>query len=386
MVAVALAGCGSDGVDDAVSSDGSTTSTSPVAESSTVPPAAQGPAIVAAVEMIDGAERWRVVADQDLDGITDIATDGMVVVGFNGGCSTTGRRPIVAWDAESGAELWRTLDRVPLSGDTSQELIHVGDGLAMMMSDHRLFALDAVTGAERWSVLGTFGGFDVGSDVVVVAGTESVVALERSDGTERWAVDLATEGPVGDPVVADDAVLIAGGAALVAVDTASGEVLWRAAVTAGSDRHRVEWTAGVVVGAGADGGTVAVDLHDGSELWSRDDVELVPRDNSPGSDHATDGVVMLRAGESRAVAVDAATGDDLWSDAADGYWAYPGAVATSRDGGLVARSPRTGDTVWTLPPDVFDELADQVDESSGSTSGGTFADDVVLTRFAPCPN
>lgn len=162
--------------------------------------------IVAAVDVDDETGRWQVLADARLDGITGLAADDAVVIEFNGGCSTTGRRPIVAWDATSGTEIWRLLDRVPLSGDTAQELVHVGDGLATMMSDHRLFVLDASTGEERWSELGAFGGFDVDTDAVV----------------------------------ADGVVLAVGATETTALDTTTGEVRWRAPITAGSDRGRVD--------------------------------------------------------------------------------------------------------------------------------------------------
>lgn len=103
-------------------------------------------------------------------------------------------------------------------------------------------------GSERWTSGTTpaTGSSTVGvaSDTVYASLGTTVVALGRTDGTERWRTDAGTESAVspgiktavGSPIVDDGCVYVAGGlsaalngdnAALVALDGADGTELWR---------------------------------------------------------------------------------------------------------------------------------------------------------------
>lgn len=152
----------------------------------------------------------------------------------------------------------------------------VADGRVVVATPVGVTALSLRDGTELWqttdatpnTTAATYG-YDeevvppvVGPEGTVYVGTaEGLVALEPSDGSERWRYDDA--GAVRTPVATEDAVYVPAGTDLVAVDPADGSERWTAAVgveaglpAVGSDT--------VVVGQGE---AVAVAAASGEERW-----------------------------------------------------------------------------------------------------------------------
>ena len=161
--------------------------------------------------------------------------------------------------------------------------------------DHRVYALDASDGTARWSVdvgpawpfLGVILGIARSADSLYVAASEwltpngerrrgHIIALDRATGTELWRFTGAGEWNtvsstpriVGNTLLAAD--LLSG---FFAVDRFSGKEIWRvrtAAYAFGSSAAPTERDG--MVYAAAFGGVYAVDLASGELRWKREDL------------------------------------------------------------------------------------------------------------------
>ena len=93
---------------------------------------------------------------------------------------------VYALDAVTGAERWWFRDRQPAysSPAVANEVVYVGSG------DHSVYALDAASGAERWAF--RTGGYvysspAVANGVVYVGVGRNVYALDAVTGAKRWS-------------------------------------------------------------------------------------------------------------------------------------------------------------------------------------------------------
>lgn len=145
-----------------------------------------------------------------------------------------------------------------------------------------------------------------------------LVCLDRTDGAQRWAVDVGHDG-ASTPAVHDRTVYVTvwnGGEnvdrGLAAVDVDDGRVRWRRLTDADLTTSPTVTADGVFVGGGYETTTVAGFDHDGTERWRR---HLGEYASTPA---VADGVVYYGAGGPRVVAYDAASGDRQWRTSTDG--------------------------------------------------------------------
>jgi outer membrane protein assembly factor BamB len=171
-----------------------------------------------------------------------------------------GADPVVRWSFEARA----TVVPAPV----------VADGAVFFADDDgTLYALDAATGAVRW----TWGADDPDAprspvepagDLVLVESNEVLHAVGRADGVHRWSLD-----GVIYPVVAGDLLVDVDG--LSAVDLVTGEERWTFTPGFGVLNARPAVADGVLVVTGGfegnhtHGGVAAVDLATGEPRWSR---------------------------------------------------------------------------------------------------------------------
>ncbi|MFI0152513.1 outer membrane protein assembly factor BamB family protein [Streptomyces lydicus] len=231
--------------------------------------ASDGPSLYA-LDAEDGTERWRLNTDGWVYALK--AHRGTVVTSTRGG-------GVQAWEAATGELLWETVG-AQTDFETAEAGPTVHEGTVFVWADARLKALEARTGAERWSYpvgdAAACGGVPMrllpASDgvVYVVAGAR-VLAIDIARGDVRWhfeapAVFLSPPAFAPGPAVTGGGLYLADYLGTVyALDTADGRDRWRIATEARQS------TEPVLVAHGA------VHLGSGKALYTLDAVTGTPR-------------------------------------------------------------------------------------------------------------
>lgn len=231
--------------------------------------ASDGPSLYA-LDAEDGSDRWRLNTEGWVYALK--VDHGTVVTSTRGG-------GVQAWEAGTGELLWET-GGVQTDFESAEAGPVVHDGTVFVWADARLKALDARTGAERWSYpvgdAAACGGVPMrllpASDgaVYVVAGTR-VLAIDIARGEVRWhfeapAVFLSPPAFAPGPAVTGGGVYLADYLGTVyALDAADGRDRWRIATEARQS------TEPVLVAHGA------VHLGSGKALYTLDAVTGTPR-------------------------------------------------------------------------------------------------------------
>ncbi|KUL34108.1 serine/threonine protein kinase [Streptomyces sp. NRRL F-4489] len=231
--------------------------------------ASDGPTLYA-LDAEDGGERWRLASEGWIYALS--AGRGTVVTSTRGG-------GVQAWEAATGELLWE-LAGAQTDFETAEAAPVLHDGAVYVWADARLKALDARTGAERWSYpvgdAASCGGVPMrllpapDGTVYVVAGTR-VLALDAARGDVRWhfeapAVFLSPPAFAPGPAVTGGGLYLADYLGTVyALDAADGRDRWRIATEA---RQSAE---PVLVAHGA------VHLGSGKALYTLDAVTGTPR-------------------------------------------------------------------------------------------------------------
>ncbi|MFC5747745.1 serine/threonine-protein kinase [Actinomadura rugatobispora] len=204
-----------------------------------------------ALEPRTGREVWK----RDIEGrpVSPIVVAGSVLYLISASARER-RERVHALDAATGAVRWVTgfaddnvVGKPPSSPIYTDAALSVADGTVYVSVEGRhVHALDARTGATRWSVRpqvnpNVLGGanpsvaFPVAAGDVLLLGTGDGVlrAFDRRDGRQRWAVETgAPPGPVGDfrrrltPLVSDGTVFVCGGDGVRALRAGDGRVRW----------------------------------------------------------------------------------------------------------------------------------------------------------------
>ena len=248
-----------------------------------------GPALLA-LDVASGAVRWRTTLRQGIP----VNAEAIAIAGNR--VFTAAGDSVYALALGDGQRLWAFLPaaqaaQCQLSADSGA--VYVGT------RSHVLYALDAGTGAIRWSVdlgpgwayTGMVMGTAVSGDTVYAAvpqelnasGTQRVghvVALDRASGTELWR--YTTPGQQfevsGAPAIAGSLLLLGDGNApgYFAVDRTTGQLAWRIATAAGllGVVSTPAWN-GTRAFAASQGGAYAADLTSGTPVWTRQDTELL---------------------------------------------------------------------------------------------------------------
>lgn len=188
---------------------------------------------------------------------------------------------LAAYDATSGAEIWRERFDSPLMGAP----MVAGDRVYVSASDSTLWSLDAATGRIDWtlaatdsiSIMSRTAAPALAGDLVVFP-TQSgeLRAVRRTNGASAWAAILA-----GRRV----------GAAYANISSVTGDPV--------VDGNRV-------YAANQSGRLMAVDARSGETLWSAREAAYSPV-------WAVGGSVFLVSDENRVIRLDAATGEPVWA-------------------------------------------------------------------------
>jgi len=187
---------------------------------------------VTALEAADGAEAWQHERGVTVSNSASYSGAGeRLLLGEIGRVETTLTSAIFALDADTGEELW--------SVDADAQVLSTAawfDGAWFVGSwDNRLYALDEADGGERWrheADANISASPAVDADRVYVGAWDwTLYALDRLTGAVAWTLPLASD-PLASPVIDDQTLLQATeDGRLLAVDLASGELLWEVALT-----------------------------------------------------------------------------------------------------------------------------------------------------------
>jgi outer membrane protein assembly factor BamB len=199
-----------------------------------------------------GAERWLATFQPGATcyGFGPALASGSVVYALASERCEGASAPAVAFafDADSGAELWRTelpgtvegLWSAPVEVDGTVAFLAFAGSPGASWSDG-FFGLDAATGDIRWSKLFSIGGqaysdrgpVDADGSILLTPLTGELVAVDPVTGAVRWSTPADTSRTSGPPLVADGVVYASGPDGLVALDAGSGASRWRDAGGAG---------------------------------------------------------------------------------------------------------------------------------------------------------
>jgi outer membrane protein assembly factor BamB/dienelactone hydrolase len=287
-----------------------------------------GPTGLVAIDAMTGAERWR--SAQPVSGSSPLIQGGMVYVGSGEGFK--------AFDVATGEERWRFLtgeaavpdqppDMFESSATIADDTLYVGEG-----AYGGLYALDPTTGEERWRF--DTHGASWGSPTV-------------ADGTVYIASDALFDVDQEDPAPS----------ALYAVDAQSGEERWHVDFGAGENSFSTPLVANGTVYVGVTnpdpntGYFLAVDAQTGDERW-RTDYE---RGLWDGPIVAGGDLIYLTAADNKAlIAMDGATGEERWRHT-NPMGVYGAPVVTddivyfqTNDGLLTGLDATTGAELWRM--------------------------------------
>jgi outer membrane protein assembly factor BamB len=247
-----------------------------------------------------------------------VAADGTIYVGSaDRSFYAIARDGTVAWSHPTG----EIIDSAALLDDRGAVYVGSGDG--------HVYALDAATGAMRWSfaadaptdraIINWFeGNVAMGADGTLYAGDDNFhfYAIDR-EGNQRWRADMpdqtwsspAVDAATGKLFVGNNSMLSVLGANAWAFD-AAGKTVWKQSTSNGSIAASPLLSRdGLVVVGGFDGYVHAIDAKSAHEVWS-----FAARDHVYASAaELPDGTIVVPAADGTIYAFDPATGALRWS-------------------------------------------------------------------------
>lgn len=267
--------------------------------------------------------------------------------------------------------------------------------------DHRVIALDRLSGKELWEAstgLGP-GGATAGDNTlvvgdVVVLGDIDVYAFDRLTGEQRWVFRAGISDAAGTDRLSTDSETIFASSPygrVYAIDAESGKQQWTTQIPGGEARTStidpVVSDGVVYVGVWHEthpltGGLAALDAATGQILWVHDFVPRSPELDSYclGGAVVYGSLVIASSADGRVYGLDRASGDVRWlAPAVDGFpygdargLALAGSIVItgSMGGTSVGLDAATGKILWSTPV-------------SGSSLGRDMVADSDIAVFGP---
>lgn len=206
---------------------------------------------VTALDLASGRERWTADVGTPVSGAVSL-DGGRAYVASLGSQTTPGA--VVALDASTGEEVWRTGEDAISSNPVSAPVL-ADEGL-LVLEASSVTSLDPQDGSLHWRTeivnplrappfffqgTATPAPVSAGGSVFVVDVTGRVYALDAGTGAVRWDHALNDPSPVSPPVVTEEHVLVpTDSGTLYAIDRETGHLAWRIEAT---DRGFLRWLA-----------------------------------------------------------------------------------------------------------------------------------------------
>lgn len=172
-----------------------------------------------AVDLVEPTSRFPGIGEETAGysspGSTPAVYDGLVFVGG------LGRAGLLAYDAESGGEVWRfevgnMVRDAPAAAD-GRVFFNDGDGTA--------YAVDIASGEGLWSIDDSCLKPKPYGDLLILGSSEAVRAVTVERGVEVWSEEVGDGDAGKEPVIEGERVFY-GEEALHALDVRTGEELW----------------------------------------------------------------------------------------------------------------------------------------------------------------
>jgi outer membrane protein assembly factor BamB len=232
-----------------------------------------------AIDLASGRRVWSEHLRPE-DGPDKRAMGGGVAAGDGRVYVTSGFGFIAAYDAATGAQVWRTKTDAPFHGAPTFS----GGRVYAVTNDSELIALDATSGAIQWNyqaiaeparILAASSPAVDGETVVAPFASGEVVALLAANGRRLWVDSLSRTGRLtslsaindiaGRPAVDNGVVYAAShSGVLAAIDLRSGQRVWARAFAS----TQTPWIAGdVLYAVNVDGELAAFDRTNGEVYW-----------------------------------------------------------------------------------------------------------------------
>jgi outer membrane protein assembly factor BamB len=282
---------------------------------------------VSAHALASGGRVWRVNVRPK--GESEVVNGGGVAYADGRIYAATGFGQMVALDAASGSEVWRSSIEAPARGAPTA----AGGKVFVVTQSGAVIALDAGTGAKVWS--GTSGGTGAGllsssspavtgSTVIAPTSSGEILAFDAATGARKWGASVAGGSRVSavtglqdasaSPVVHDGIVYATGvGGRVIAVRADTGETVWNQQI---GSAHTPVVSGGALFLVDLSDRLVAFDRAKGTVLWAAQ----LPR---AGKGRTTWAGPVLAGGRLWVVSVD---GQVVMADAATGQLGQAGAV------------------------------------------------------------
>ena len=261
-----------------------------------------------AIDLRSGAERWTF----PLAGVYISPAVAGKYVFVRSEADNKGQ--MLALDINTGKQLWAFTPKRLSSSDNGYFGGHltspvVVDGTIFVGAGQEVYALDANTGAVRW----TFGAKDyisssatVSQGHVYISDFRYLYALDQQSGAVVWA-HPTTLSIYFSPVVAGQTVLLNDGEGLSALDATSGKQLWTANIP--SQALIPGAVSGSRVFVKSVSSLYALDLASGKQLWRFDDRNFI---SLPAVTSDQVFVVKGSGADTAIVALDAVSGQSAW--------------------------------------------------------------------------
>ncbi len=260
---------------------------------------------VYAIEAESGADVWNYDTDSSIAGGVAVVGDTLFVGTSDG--------ELHAIDVTSG------LSKQGFPFHTEEKIWAtpvVRDGIVYFGSlDHKLYAVDAVTGESKWD-FETGGGIASTSllvDGVIYVGSfdSRFYAIDAGNGEEKWAFDQAGNWFWSEALYKESVIYACSlDHHVYAIDAVSGEMAWSEPFDAGDQIKSSPVIVGdVLIVVSNDGKVYGIDLDTGEEKWPQFDIEATVL----ASLCASGTTVYLNAQDNRLYTFDGLTGKQDWS-------------------------------------------------------------------------